>query len=287
MSLVMPFAMATGIAGLGPLLLCIVFILVIMLILQKKPRVVSTDAPIVLVINLRKNDERLQNFIETYEDSDFSKLPLQRVDAIDGKQVDWSKFLSPPALEALMTMQKTGFRKSHPDLTPGSVGCYLSHMQAWKIIADSGKPFGVVFEDDADIPMDALQKFYIALNSAPPDWDIVLMGYAGYGHLASPVLTEMQSFLLLHAYAISADAARTLCSTMLPITQQVDWELSDRIKSRGLKVYGLNPSLVKQHWQGTDIQVPLRGKGPKLPRQSRPPIDMQVVHPLENAIVAS
>lgn len=285
MPAIMPIAMATGVAGLGPLLLCIAFVAIIWFLLRRGKRAPPTDAPMVLVINLDKNEQRLQRFMENYEDGDFSQLALHRLPAIDGSDVDWSKFLSPEALEALLTVQKTGFRKTHPELTPGAVGCYLSHMQAWRTIADSGRPFGIVFEDDAAIPPDALLQLYTALKSAPPDWDIVLLGYAGYGQLVSPVLTELHSFLLLHAYAISAHAARVLADSMLPITRQVDWELSDRIKTRGLKVFGLNPSLVKQDWQGTDIQIPLQAKS-QSQTQSRTPVDLKVNHPLQNAIVA-
>lgn len=283
-------AVVAGLAGLAPglqILLCVAIVLGILWILRRKPSErrapnVPAQAPLVIVINLDRNEARLQKFVDRYEETDLGQLPLHRMSAVDGSSVEWSQYLSSEALEALVTVQKSGFRKTHPELTPGAVGCYLSHLQAWTAIASSGRPFGLVFEDDAAPPRNTMSKLYTALNSAPPDWDIILLGYAGYGQLVSPVLTELDSFLLFHAYAISADTARRLCATMLPITRQIDWEVSDRIKSEGLKVYGLNPSLVKQDWQGTDIQLPLQASSNK--KRKRPPADLHISQPLEQAI---
>lgn len=250
---------------------------IILLIAYTRPRP-TEGAQLALVINLDRNKARLDLFANRYDTSDLARVPLYRVRAVDGRQEDWSRSLSSEALERLMTVQKTGFRSEHPELTPGAVGCYLSHMHAWSTVINAGVPYALVFEDDAAIPEDAHRKFQTALKSAPPDWDIILLGYAGRGTLISPVLSELQGFLLLHAYAISAKAARSLCATMLPITRQIDWELSYRIHTHGLRVYGLHPSLIKQHWQGTDIQIPLKPK-------SRAPAELTVRQPFDRVML--
>ena len=212
--------------------------------------------PEALVINLAANTDRLARFIQSYKASEFRDIPLRRIEAVDGRRVDWSRYLTAEALEQLMTVQKSGFRAGHPDLTPGAVGCYLSHMEAWRHIADSGLQYGVVFEDDASVPPGALPALYKALRGVPRGWDVVLLGYEGKGAPVSPGLLRMTKFLRLHAYAITGRTARSLLSTMLPIKQQVDWELSDRTE-QGLAVYGMDPSAIPVAWQGTDIQIPL------------------------------
>lgn len=212
---------------------------------------------VALVINLERNPGRLDSFLRAYWASDLSSVRLQRINAIEVKSADWYRYLSSEALERLMTMQRTGYRVSHPDLTPGAVGCYLSHVQVWKAIARAGVDHGFVFEDDThQIPGDTLARFRAALAHVPRDWDIVLLGCEGTGTPVGPGVMRMDSFLRLHAYAISAAAARALPDTMMPIRKQIDWELSGRIPS-GLKVYALHPPYVLTTWVGTDIQSPL------------------------------
>lgn len=219
----------------------------------------GTPEVLSIVINLPRNKDRLHRFLKAYHASDFTRVPIRRLVAIDGNDVDWSEYLDNEALEQLMTMQRTGYRKAHPDLTPGAVGCYLSHLQAWRRIAESGAPYGFVFEDDAKLPRTALRTFERALLGVPSEWDIILLGYMGKGEPVTPDVKRMDGFLCLHAYAISAAAAKRLWKNMMPIRQQVDWELNVRMRDEGLDVYGLSPILVYQDWQGTDIQAPLKG----------------------------
>lgn len=235
---------------------CALVALAFLLALHRRRRPALLWDPMVVVINLENNRQRLAAFMQRYMASDLASVRVHRVDAVDGREGDWSSYLSPEALEQLMSVQKTGFRTSHPDLTPGAVGCYLSHMQAWGHVAASGKPFGLVFEDDAAIPPDVLDHFTTAAPPSP-NWDIVLLGYEGDGQAAGPGLLKMSRFLRLHAYAITAEAASRLCASALPIRQQVDWEVSAHI-AKGLRVFGLSPSRVKVAWQGTNIQTPLK-----------------------------
>lgn len=215
------------------------------------------QTPVSWVINLARNPDRLNSFLRAYRASDLSSIPVERVDAIEGRQVDWSRFLTSEALERLVTMQRTGHRVSHPDLTPGAVGCYLSHVQAWRSIARARAGYGFVFEDDThDIPHDTLARFKQALAHVPLDWDVLLLGCEGTGTPVGPGVMRMDSFLRMHAYAISAAAARSLSDVVMPIRQQIDWELSGRIPS-GLKVYALHPPYVLTKWVGTDIQSPV------------------------------
>jgi glycosyl transferase family 25 len=211
----------------------------------------------VLVINLAENVGRWNAFCDKYQSSDFARLAYSRLDAVDGKRINWAQHVSPEALEKLMVVQKTGLRQHHPDLTPGAVGCYLSHVKAWRRIAESGNAYGIVFEDDAAIPATAWRHFTTHKARVPSDWDIILLGYEGDGDRLRSDVLRMHHFLRLHAYAITARAARALCETIMPIRQQIDWELNDYMKQGTLQVYGVYPSLVKVAWQGTDIQTPL------------------------------
>lgn len=214
--------------------------------------------PVSRVITLPRNADRLAGFLASYQASDLAGTEVRSLRAVDGQEVRCSDFLSPEALQRLEAMRRTGVRQAHPDLTPGGVGCYLSHMRAWQLIAESDAPYGFVFEDDAEIAPDTLARFTRAAAGLGSDWDIILLGYEGDGVPAQPGVMRMTRFLRLHAYAVSARAARRLRDSMLPIRQQVDWEMSERMERGELRVYGLRPAAVGVKYQGTDIQVPLQ-----------------------------
>ena len=247
---------AAGLPALG-IIVCGMLMFAILATMTRQRRPDGEDIPLVLVINLADNVGRRNSFDAMYQASDFSRLAYSRMDAVDGKRINWAQHVSPEALEKLMVVQKTGLRQHHPDLTPGAVGCYLSHVKAWQHIAKSGRAYGIVFEDDAAIPATALQHFMTHKARVPADWDIILLGYEGSGDRLHADVMRMHQFLRLHAYAITARAAKTLCETIMPIRQQIDWELNHYMKQGTLQVYGLYPSLVKVAWQGTDIQTPL------------------------------
>jgi len=91
-------------------------------------------------INLEKRLDRKENMEQL-----FSKLeiPAQRIDAVDGSLVSYEKLL-----ENNMDLCKSWLDplQDRP-LTPGEVGCILSHTIAWTQIVKTGEP-GVILEDD-------------------------------------------------------------------------------------------------------------------------------------------
>ena len=233
-------------------------LLAFFLFLHSRRRSGDPQAPTLsLVINLAHRPERLASFVNSYKGSDLGGVPLRRVDAVDGRTIDWSRFLAPEALERLVTMKRNGYREGHPDLTPGAVGCYLSHVDAWREIASSGAPYGLVFEDDTILSTPVRPALKHAMQEAPSDWDIILLGYQGTGMMESNHLIRISQFLGLWAYAVSARAAERMCTRVFPIRQQLDWEITHLISSEKLKVYGVHPMTLKLKMWPTDIQSPL------------------------------
>ena len=121
------------------------------------PIKVSTIMIDIYVINLPEAKERLFRMHET-----LSALGVKYkiIPAVKGK--DW--------------MESTGIKPFstilHKYLSPGEVGCYLSHKKAWKEIMNSSKKFGVVLEDDA-VFGDELLDFLEQLNNSSLDFDII------------------------------------------------------------------------------------------------------------------
>lgn len=211
------------------------------------------------VISLPRDHERLKQFKRVYYRSDIADVPLTVVQGVDGSRVSWEHYVAPDALAKLRNMVHTGYREDHPDLTPGAVGCYMSHLRAWDLVADSGHPYAFIFEDDAHVMPHALSAFNQARARIPPDWDIVLLGHLARGTEWCEGVMEVDFFLLNHAYVISARVARHLARILLPIRQQVDWAISDVIGKINLKVFALEPKVsVQNNSFATNIQSPLR-----------------------------
>lgn len=95
----------------------------------------TSPCPIFL-INLPGSTARLEDAARQFAGAG---LDFERIDAVDGRR------LPKDELEALAPDNRGAF---YHRLTPGEIGCYLSHLRAIRMIADRGLQAAVVFEDD-------------------------------------------------------------------------------------------------------------------------------------------
>lgn len=224
------------------------------------PVLTRLDVPI-LVINLEANTERLRQFASYFADSDFKNQQFTRLPAVDGKTVDLTSVVAADVMPQLTRTITTETRTSHEQLTVGAVGCYLSHLKAWRTILDSGKAWGLVFEDDAEISRHALKNTLASMESLPADWDILLLGTACISKcplIKNTALKTVTHFVRFHGYAISAKACAYLLSAdaeMLRMRMQVDWKLSQLAAQKKLKIFATKKFLVDSGYAGTTIQV--------------------------------
>ena len=92
-------------------------------------------------INLENRKDRNQNMIDL-----FAKLNIvdyERINAVDGKLVDYQKVLD----NKMKVCERWLDPLEDRPLTPGEVGCILSHITAWSKIVTSGQP-AIILEDD-------------------------------------------------------------------------------------------------------------------------------------------
>ncbi|MEM7669676.1 MAG: FkbM family methyltransferase, partial [Pseudomonadota bacterium] len=94
----------------------------------------------VFVINRACDGDRLQRFRRAAK-----RLGIkpQRIAAIDGHRPDppfaaWADYLADHFWGA-------------PDIKPGALACYLSHMKAWQALIASGETHGLICEDDTEL----------------------------------------------------------------------------------------------------------------------------------------
>lgn len=186
------------------------------------------------VINLADNTARMDNARAQLA---AAGLPFERVDAVNGWQ------LSEAEIARVYDAGANASRARH-DLVPAEIGCYLSHIDAWRAIADGAAPGGFIFEDDFDAD-DTLSATLAALSEDNgSDWDMVKLftfdpiSKTVSERMLTPNLRLVVPFRVptcLIGYGLTKDAAKRLTDRAVPFFRPVDedqkyfWETGLRV----------------------------------------------------------
>lgn len=113
----------------------------------------------ILVISLRTSSARWQ---KVSAELDRAGLAYERLDAVDGR------CLAADALARIAPWDPSAFFKP---LSPGEVGCFLSHVAAAERIASEGWERALVLEDDFVLGADFVSRLedLLSLPGPPPD----------------------------------------------------------------------------------------------------------------------
>lgn len=235
------------------IILIILLIVIIFIIFYKKQDSFMSEMD-AYVINLPRRTDRLEQFKENYNKSDISKNNLIIVEAIDGKNFEKIKGFAPESTRQIL---KTGKRKTHQELTPGMIGCYLSHYIAYEKFLESGKEQAFIFEDDSKI---APVFFVDALKNPPQDWDIIMVGVQSC--MDCPDSDEnfkmLNEFYGAGGYLINRKGAYKMMKYKEnPVHNQIDLFMAKLCKENKLNLYSLRTNLVDTAHMGTDVQMGL------------------------------
>lgn len=115
------------------------------------------------VINLADNVVRMENARAQLAAQD---LPFQRIEAVNGWQL-------PPAEIARVYDAASNAKRARHDLVPAEIGCYLSHIDAWRTIADGDAAGGFIFEDDFEADTTLAATLRALSEDGGSDWDMV------------------------------------------------------------------------------------------------------------------
>lgn len=101
------------------------------------------------------------------------------------------------------------------ELTRGEVGCFLSHVRAWRRVIAIAEPVVVVVEDDANVSLpEQWPAIMRAINSLPRGWDLLFLGLNNPDRRApevAPGVRRLQRDAYgMHAVVFSQRAARTM-----------------------------------------------------------------------------
>jgi GR25 family glycosyltransferase involved in LPS biosynthesis len=254
---------------------CLVFAAYLLYILYKREHEgfapdVNSNSTLSLaayVINLDRNRERLARIAAEYSSSDVARrrVPLRRVAAVDAAHLDIERYVTGKAWAQLRETQETGERLRHHDLTPGAVGCFLSHVTVMRmLLADEVHDAYFILEDDAVIPTRLADDLFKAIAATPEGWDVLLLGHHQYAVFdearSTPSHKRVLAFWGTHALIINKAGARKIVAEYEAdgISKQIDSMMSLMIKRGKLVVYATEPVLLTVGQFGTDIQVPVR-----------------------------
>ncbi|KAI3425708.1 hypothetical protein D9Q98_007684 [Chlorella vulgaris] len=222
----------------------------------------------VYVINMDGATARLAAFQHTFEASDLRAKNFVRFPAVNGSALDAARLVSRKALAEISAAEVYGYRTKHYQLTRGSVGCYMSHLQLYQhILRETDAQFAFVFEDDAEIREPDLLAALLDAKPFPDDWDIVMLGH--YCHTCplvagSPRYRHAHSFFGTHSYIVHRRGLQKVFAYphLMPIEKQIDAVLGDMCQAGLLNVYALAEPLVQQNSDKftTTIQIPVKRK---------------------------
>lgn len=191
------------------------------------------------VINLKENDDRRENFIKNWDNRD-KKIEL--VEAIDTRLGWWKRYKNKISKNGIADLKNTianKARDSHASLTPGAVGCFLSHLKCWKKFLNSGKGnYCLILEDDSSLPKNLLPITKKIVKKMDSKWGIILLGWIATKEYTpyNDFLYKVNAFQLCHSYLLSSFGAKKLLKLHQKIEKQVDHFMSDNCDK--LLIYG-------------------------------------------------
>ena len=194
----------------------------------------------ILLINLNQSKERLLDAQQKLVSADLS---FERIEAVDGRA------LSSDDLNRIATWDKKAFFKP---MSPGEIGCFLSHIAAAERIVSQRWPLALVLEDDFELRPDFKSLLAEIVNSGTQLPDLVKLegtltggdvvqkfpsGCALVRHRRPPVRTVAQLWTL--------EGAKKFLGITRPLKRPVDVQLKHWWEG-DLNILTTVPALVTQ-----------------------------------------
>lgn len=192
------------------------------------------------LINLDRSADRLQTMSKRFADIDISFI---RIAGVDGK---------------LLAQEEIDRFAGSDEMTPGTIGCLLSHRKCWQAIVEGDEAFAAVFEDDVVLSSKATQ-FLRSDDWIPSDADIVkIESFNRVTRITKKGLNSRNGFRLVRlmddhlgagGYILSKTTAKNLLEWTDGLKAAVDRAIfrpSNGIFSK-LTIYQMTPALCIQN----------------------------------------
>jgi len=166
----------------------------------------------------------------------------------------------------------------------GMFGCSLSHLRVYERMVAEQVPVAAVFEDDVE-PTEGLVSVLDSVDDLPDDWQVVTLHSLFASSEPEPiehppiagqyrVCTYRRVPFGTQGYLINLSGARRALEVAYPVCFPPD-ELLFRTHPAGLRVYGIEPSVLVHRDTESEIHSQPRGVVPE--RALRRPIEDAVV----------
>ncbi len=190
----------------------------------------------ILLINLPESVDRLKLFSESakHYSADFSVIT-----AVNGSE-DRAICQGYSA-----RANKLNYYKK---LTPGEIGCFLSHRKAWSVIFEQKLTFAIVLEDDVMFES-SFKQLGEAIDKIKEPWDYIKLNEVHEKRAAKTMYTTNNLSVVKYnklpigasAQVISYSGAEKLLkyteSFSRPVDVELQWLSVDKIKAFGIKPY--------------------------------------------------
>lgn len=93
---------------------------------------------------------------------------------VDGAKLNLNDIQEQGIYDAELTKTKIPVGEA---LTPGEIGCAMSHLQVYTDIITNGYRHALILEDDIDIIPDNKTNLLDAFTDLPQNWDLLYLGY--------------------------------------------------------------------------------------------------------------
>jgi glycosyl transferase family 25 len=193
----------------------------------------------VFIINMAANTTRMAHVT-----AEMTRLgvPFSRFEAVNGRALTDAELAQ--SYDPAANLRR--FR--HPMIGP-EIGCYLSHVRIWELVAAGEAAGAIVLEDDF-ASADDLAAVLTALAADTGEWDMVKLFSARVGQklISQKLLVTGREIAVPYkvpnttlGYAIRRDAAAQLIKTALPMSRPVDEDIK-HFWEHGLRVAIVTPS---------------------------------------------
>jgi len=194
-------------------------------------------------INLDQRPDRWSYMQRQFEEL---RMPVQRWSAVDGHTVDMQTLIESGELskDAIPRLMLPDDQKIFGmDLTPGAIGCAMSHYQIWidimsrrswgQSIADERADLYLIVEDDCEfLPGFSEDLFRMRLSAVPDDWQAIFLG--GVDALGLQALMQVAPGVRriyngsreTTAYVMNIEGVRGALEVCFPLMWQLDTQLT-------------------------------------------------------------
>lgn len=244
-------------SSLQPFLIAVVVSVVfVAFMMRTKDRFVLIDngknwrVPI-YCINLPSEHSRRQHILKTF--GSFVEI-VEAVDTRDNKWQNYSHYLTDEGLRQMKRSEMTKTRRQHHELTPGAIGCFLSHIKCWNKFLDLDpldKEFVFILEDDTMPSISFDKTFTKIVEDFPPKCDILLCDHLAFGETDEETYNDIEykrlvppcAFYLLNAYFITARGIKKIFEDLHnrdnKFEKQLDSHLTDVLNDGILNILTL------------------------------------------------